>query len=198
LVTENEIFDNRFPNATDDDPDAPGIGIREYARPVVDSNVCYRNGAGVGGINLDSNDEPLIIRKNILHNNRRAGIGLRALGGVGTNVRVIVENNEIHENLKAGIRFSKLDEITVVFNSIFNNRRAGIFILNVDKALFEDNEIFGNLTAGIRFLNVPAITVRRNHIYNNLTAGIDCIGWESVLPEQLDGSPRTETRSDVE
>ncbi len=46
LVADNEIFDNRFPNATDEDPDAPGIGMREYARPVIENNVCYRNGAG--------------------------------------------------------------------------------------------------------------------------------------------------------
>jgi parallel beta-helix repeat protein len=178
LVADNEIFDNRFPDATDEDPDAPGIGVREYARPVIENNVCYRNGAGIGGINLDSNEQPLIIRNNILYENRRGGIGLRAIGGVKTNIQVLIENNKIYGDIQAGMRLSKLDRVEVVFNTVFDNGRAGIFLLNVDEAIVEDNEIFGNLTAGIRLLDVPEATMRRNHIYNNVTAGIDFIGWK--------------------
>jgi hypothetical protein len=178
LVADNEIFDNQFPNATDKDPDAPGIGMREYARPVIENNVCYRNGAGIGGINLDSHDQALIIRNNILYNNRRGGIGLRALGGAKTNIQVVIENNKIYGNIQAGMRLSKLDRVEVVFNTVFDNGRAGIFFLNVDEAIVEDNEIFGNLTAGIRLLDVPYAALRRNHIYNNVTAGIDSVGWK--------------------
>ena len=178
LIADNEIFDNQFPNATDKDKDAPGIGIREYARPVIENNVCFRNGAGIGGINLDSNDQPLIIRNNTLYDNRRAGIGLRALGGAKTNIKVVIENNKIYGNLKAGMRLSKLDEAKITHNTIFDNSKAGIAFFNVDEAIIEDNEISGNLTAGMRLLNVPSATLRRNHVYNNLTAGIDFIGWE--------------------
>ena len=178
LIANNEIFDNQFPDATDKDPDAPGIGVREYARPVIDNNVCFRNGAGIAGINLDSSDQPLIIRNNTLYDNRRAGIGLRGIGGVKTNIKAVIENNKVYGSLKAGMRLSKLDEVDIVYNTIFDNRRAGIVFLNVDEAIIEDNEIFGNLTAGMRLLNVPSATVRRNHIYNNITAGIDFIGWE--------------------
>jgi parallel beta-helix repeat protein len=167
LLADNEIFDNRFPNATDEDPDAPGIGVREYARPVIENNECYRNGAGIGGLNLDSHDQPLIIRGNILRDNRRGGVGIRAVGGLKTNVKVVIENNEIYGNLKAGI-----------YNTVFDNGKAGLAIFNVEAATIEDNEISGNLTAGIRLLNVPSVALRRNHIYNNLTAGIDFIGWE--------------------
>ncbi len=178
LLSDNEIFDNRFPNATDEDPDAPGIGVREYARPVIENNVCYRNGAGIGGINLVSHDQALIIRGNILHDNRRGGIGLRAIGGVETNVKVLIENNEIYGNLKAGMRLSKIDEAEIIYNTVFDNGKAGLAIFNVEAVTIEDNEISGNLTAGIRLLNVPSVAVRRNHIYNNITAGIDFIGWE--------------------
>ena len=178
LIAGNEMFDNQFPGATDKDRDAPGIGVREYARPVIENNVCYRNGAGIGGINLDSHDQPLIIRNNILHNNRRAGIGLRGIGGAKTNIEAVIENNKIYVNLKAGMRLSKIDKVKIVYNMIFDNRKAGIAFLNVDKAIIEDNEIFGNLTAGIRLLNVPSATLRRNHIYQNVTAGIDFIGWQ--------------------
>ncbi|MDY7036499.1 MAG: right-handed parallel beta-helix repeat-containing protein [Thermodesulfobacteriota bacterium] len=178
LIAGNEIFDNQFPGATDKDPDAPGIGVREYARPIIENNVCYRNGAGIGGINLDSRDQALIIRNNILYNNRRAGIGLRGIGGENTNIRAVIENNEVYGNLKAGMTLSKLDEVDVSYNKIFDNRRSGITFLNVDKGSIEDNEIFGNLTAGARLLNVPSATLRRNHIYDNVTAGIDFIGWK--------------------
>jgi nitrous oxidase accessory protein NosD len=178
LIVNNEIFDNQFPGATDKDRDAPGIGVREYARPVIENNVCYRNGAGIGGINLDSRDEALIIRNNILYHNRRAGIGLRGIGGAETNIRAVIGNNKIYGNLKAGMRLSKIDKVDIMYNTIFDNRRAGIVFLNVDKAIIEDNEICGNLTTGIRLLNVPSATVRRNHIYNNLTDGIDFIGWQ--------------------
>ena len=178
LVADNEIFDNQFPGATDEDPDAPGIGVREYARPVLENNECYRNGAGIGGINLDSHNDPLIIRNNRLHTNRRAGIGLRGVGGAKTNIRAIIENNQIYGNLKAGMRLSKLDEVKVSYNSISDNRKAGIAFLNVGTAIVEDNEIFGNLTSGIRFLDTLFVSLRRNHIYQNVTAGIDFIGWE--------------------
>ena len=178
LIVDNEIFDNQFPDATDKDPDAPGIGVREYARPVIDNNRCYRNGAGIGGINLDSRDQALIIRNNILYDNRRAGIGLRGIGGVKTNIKAVIENNKVYGNLKSGIRLSKIDEVDIMYNTVFDNRRSGIAVLNVDEAIIEDNEICGNLTAGIRLLNVPSVTLKRNHIYNNLTAGIDFIGWQ--------------------
>ncbi|MDY6989845.1 MAG: right-handed parallel beta-helix repeat-containing protein [Thermodesulfobacteriota bacterium] len=178
LIADNEIFDNRFPGATDKDPDAPGIGIREYARPIIENNLCTRNGAGIGGINLDSRDQALTIRNNVLCNNRRAGIGLRGLGGATTDIRAVIENNKIYGNLKAGILSSKIDKVDIMFNTIFDNARAGIALFNVGKAIIEDNEVHGNSTAGIRLLNVPASTVRRNHIHDNLTAGVDFIGWQ--------------------
>ncbi len=178
LVADNEIFENRFPKAREEDPDAPGIGMREYARPVIENNVCYKNGAGIGGLNLISHDQALIIRGNILHNNRRGGIGLRGLGGLQTNVKVVIENNKIYGNLKAGMRLSKIDDAKIIYNTVFDNGKAGLAIFNVEAVTIEDNEISGNLTAGIRLLNVPSVAVRRNHIYNNITAGIDFIGWE--------------------
>ncbi len=178
LIAHNEMFENQFPGATDEDKDAPGIGMREYARPVIENNICYRNGAGIGAINLDSHDQALIIRNNTLYHNRRAGIGLRALGGVDTNIKVIIENNKIYGNLKAGIRASKLDDVHITYNTISNNRKAGIAFLNVGKVIVEDNEINGNLTVGIRLLNTPVAALRRNHIYHNLTAGIDFVAWQ--------------------
>jgi len=178
LIADNEIFDNRFPDATDEDPDAPGIGVREYARPIIEDNVVYRNGAGVGGINFDSNEKPLIIRNNVIYGNRRGGIGIRGVGRPQSDMRAVVENNKIYGNLKAGMLFSKMDEVTVVYNTVFDNTQAGIVFLNVDEALIEDNEIFGNLNVGMRLLNVPLAAARRNHIYNNVTVGIDFIGWE--------------------
>jgi len=178
LIVDNEIFDNQFPHAADKNKDAPGIGVREYARPVIENNVCYRNGAGVGGLNLVSHHEKLIIRNNILYNNRLAGIGLKAFGGVKTNVKTVIENNRVYGNLKTGIKLSKIDEVEVTHNTIFDNSRSGLALFNVDEAIIEDNDICGNLTAGIRLLDVPSATVRRNHIYHNVTAGIDFIGWE--------------------
>jgi hypothetical protein len=178
LVADNEIFDNQFPDATDIDPDAPGVGIREYARPIVENNECYKNGAGVGAVNFDSNEETLIIRNNTLHHNRRGGIALRGVGGPKTNLKVVIENNKIYGNLRAGMRLSKLDKADVMYNTVFDNRRAGMLFLGVDEATVEDNEIFGNSTAGIRLISVPNAIMRRNHIHDNITAGIDFIGWE--------------------
>jgi hypothetical protein len=178
LIVDNEIFDNRFPGATEEDLAAPGIGVREYARPIIEKNVCYRNGAGIGGINFDSNDQALVIRNNVLHDNRRGGIGLRGLGGPKTDIRAVIENNKIYGNLQAGILLSKLDKVDIRYNIVFDNRKAGIAFFNVDEAVLEDNEIHGNLTAGIRLINVPSVTMKRNRIYDNLTAGVDFIGWQ--------------------
>jgi hypothetical protein len=177
LIVDNEIFENRFPGATDEDQDAPGIGVREYARPIIEKNVCFKNGAGVGAINMDSRDQPLTIRNNVLFNNRRGGIGLWGIGGEGTDIRAIIEHNKIYGNLKAGILLSKMDKVEVMYNNVYDNALAGMALFDVDEAVIEDNEIHGNLTAGIRLLNVPSCIMRRNRIYSNLTAGVDFTGW---------------------
>jgi len=178
LIKDNEIFNNHFPEEGPIGQNAPCVGVREYARPIIDSNICYNNGVGVGGINLDSHDQPLIIRNNTIRNNTQAGIGLRAIGGVKTNVTTVIENNRVYENVNAGMRLIKVDAATIVFNKIHDNRRGGIVFSNVDEVIVEDNEIYGNLTTGIRILDVPKAQIRRNHIYNNATAGIDFLTWD--------------------
>jgi len=180
LVMENELFENRFPGADEAKGDlvGAGIGIRESGRPIIDDNVCYRNGVGIGGLNLDSHDRELIIRNNILYNNMTAGIGLRPNSSEKSNIRVVIENNKVYGNLLGGIRLSKMDSVVVRYNTVSENRMAGLLLTNVDEAFIEDNESYGNLTAGIRLLDVPVVTVRGNHIYQNGIAGIDFIGWD--------------------
>lgn len=179
IVVDNELFDNHFPRATDKDPDAPGIGVREYARPIIENNICYRNGAGIGGINLDRHKQPLIIRNNMLFNNRRAGIGLRTLRGVKADVRAVIDNNEIYGNLKAGVMLSRLSEAEIRNNKISNNGEAGMAFLSVSEIQVEDNQIYGNLKAGIRLVDVPTAILRRNRIHDNFLAGVEFVGWES-------------------
>jgi parallel beta-helix repeat protein len=179
VIVDNEFFENRFPGAGEGEDDAPGIGMREYARPRIENNICYRNGAGIGGLNLDSHDDPLIVKDNTLYYNRRAGLGLRALGKVDSNVNVIIESNKIFGNLRAGIRLSKVDQARIQYNVIANNRRTGISFFNLQEISVEDNDISGNLRAGMRVLNVPQAVFKRNHVYNNVTAGIDFVAWQA-------------------
>ncbi len=178
VISKNEIFDNHFPPSEDKIYFAPAIGIREQGRPLIDSNLCYKNGVGIGAVNFDSHEKPLIIKNNTIYNNSRAGIGLKGLGGVKTNINAVIKNNTIHGNLAAGIRCTKVDTVILAHNVIFNNRRTGISLWNIKKTSIEDNEIHGNMTAGIRLLGVPSAVLRRNSIYQNVTAGIDCIGWD--------------------
>ena len=180
LVTDNELFDNRFLNADEAKGElvAAGIGVRESGRPTIDNNVCYRNGVGIGGLNLDSHDRELIIRNNILYDNNTAGIGLRPISSEKSNIRAVIENNKAYGNLKGGIRMSKMDSVVIRYNVVSGNRQAGLLLTNVGEAFIEDNEIYGNLEAGIRLLDVSAATVRRNHIHQNGIAGIDFIGWD--------------------
>ncbi len=177
LIRNNEIFDNNFAGKTAKMRVAPGIGVREFGRPVIDSNLCYRNGSGIGAINFDSNDQPLIIRNNEIFNNKRAGIGLRAIGGVQTDIRAVVENNRVYGNFTSGMRFSKMDQVIVRYNAVFNNRRSGLGFYNLHEAIIEDNEVYDNMTSGMRLLDVERGVLRRNHVYRNATAGIDLISW---------------------
>jgi len=179
-IMDNELFENRFPDADESKGElvAAGIGIRESGRPIIDNNVCYRNGVGIGGLNFSSHDQELIIRNNILYNNKTGGIGLRPSSSGKTNIRAVIENNKVYGNLSAGMRFSKMDGVVIKYNTVSGNRQAGIILTNVDEAFIEDNEIYGNLEAGIRLLDISAVTARRNHIYQNGIAGIDFIGWE--------------------
>lgn len=177
-IRNNEIFGNNFAGKPARMRAAPGIGVREFARPIIDSNLCYRNGSGIGAINFDSNPQPLVIRNNVIFDNRRAGIGLRGMGGVKTDVRAVVENNRVYDNYTSGMRFSKMDQVIVRYNAVYNNRRSGLGFYNVGDVIIEDNEIYGNLTAGMRLLDVAAGALRRNHVYRNATAGIDLISWK--------------------
>jgi len=177
-IIDNEIFDNYYSDPGEADRVAPAIGIREQGRPVIENNICYRNGTGVGAVNFDSFEQPLIIRGNTFFHNRRAGIGLLGLGSLRTQVKAVIENNTIYGNLAAGIRCIKTDSVVIRYNTIYDNRKSGISLWDVDKTVIEDNEIHGNLTAGIRLLNVAAALIQRNDIYRNVTTGIDFIGWE--------------------
>ncbi len=177
FITENEIFDNYFPGAANVDSDAAAIGLRSYARPIIENNDLYGNGGGVGALNLEDYTEDLIIRNNRILNNRRAGIGIRVIDGTATNIRMIIESNQISGNLKAGIMLSKVDWVRIRLNTIFENRRSGIFATNVDDIEIHDNEVYGNLTSGVRLIDVPFISLKNNHIYRNLAAGLDIAGW---------------------
>ncbi len=178
IITENEIFENRFPHGGQENHFAPGIGVREKARPLIKENLCYRNGVGIGVLSLDSNEQPLVIQTNRLYENSMAGISVRGVGGPGIKSQVCIEYNQIFHNLEAGVRFTKVAKASVYFNEIYGNRKSGLSLWDVNKAIVEDNEIFGNFTSGIRLLDVPSAIVRRNHIYGNVTAGIDIISWE--------------------
>ncbi len=176
-IIDNEIFDNFYDDAGQRDRIAPAIGIREQARPIIEKNLCYGNGAGVGAVNFDSFKDPLIIKGNIFFNNKRAGIGLLGIGSLRTGVKAIIENNTIYGNLTSGIRCTKVDNVVIRYNNIYDNRKSGISLWDVGKTIIEDNEIHGNLTTGIRLLDVPSASVQRNNIYRNVTAGIDFISW---------------------
>ena len=178
-IVDNEIFGNKYPDGQEEDRVAPGIGVREKARPIIENNVCYNNGVGVGAINFDSFVKPLVIRGNTFFNNRRAGIGLLGLGGTDTQVEAIIENNTIYGNLTSGIRLKKMDNAWVRYNTLYDNRKAGISLWNVDNSVIEDNDIHGNITAGIRVIDSKNVVIQRNSIYQNVTAGIDIIAWEN-------------------
>ncbi len=178
LIAHNEIFQNRFPPSDQKNIFAPGIGIREKARPVIHDNICYQNEVGIGALNLDNHKKPLKITQNRIYGNMMAGINIRGTGSPGKNTRVFIEFNQIFNNRQAGIRCIKTSEVIARFNAVFQNRKAGISLWDVGTAAIEDNEIYGNFTSGIRLLDVAHVYVRRNHIFKNVTTGIDFIGWE--------------------
>lgn len=177
-IIDNEIFDHEYAELSEGDRVAPAIGVREKARPIIENNLCYRNGTGVGAINFDSFEQPLIIRGNTFFNNRRAGIALQGIGSLKTQVKAVIENNTIYGNLTAGIRCIKTDHVVIRYNTIYDNRKSGISLWNVNETFIENNEVYGNLTAGIRLLDVEAVVIQRNNIYQNVTDGIDFIGWK--------------------
>ena len=183
IITDNEIFNNRFPESAQKHQFAPAVGVREQARPLIENNLCYRNETGIGAINFDYNtfesiSQDLIIRNNEIYENLMGGIGIRGIGGAHLRNSVIIENNRIFDNMEAGIRCTRVGKATIISNRIYRNRKSGISLWNVQHGIVEKNEIFGNLTAGIRLLDVPEAELRKNRIYQNVTAGIDFIGWK--------------------
>ncbi|NPA94106.1 MAG: DUF1565 domain-containing protein [Thermodesulfobacteria bacterium] len=177
-ILDNEIFGNRFKDSAKRRHFAPGIGLREKARPLIEGNLCYNNGVGIGILNLDSSPEALTIRNNEIHHNDIAGISIRGVGGPGIESSVLIEFNRIFNNLEVGVRSTKTTSVTLRYNEIFGNKKSGISLWDVNRAIIEDNEIYSNYTTGIRLLAVPMARVRRNHIYGNVTAGVDIVSWE--------------------
>ena len=183
IITDNEIFNNRFPESAQKHQFAPAIGIREQARPLIENNLCYRNETGIGAINFDYNtfgsiSQDLVIRNNEVYENLMGGIGIRGIGGAHLRNSVVIEHNRIFNNMEAGIRCTRVGKALIKANRIYRNRKSGISLWNVQQGIVEENEIFGNLTAGIRLIDVPKVSLRKNRIYENVTAGIDFIGWK--------------------
>ncbi len=186
LITNNELFDNRFPEQSHKQQFAPAIGVREQARPLIENNLCYHNETGIGAINFDANtfpnlDKDLVIRGNEIYENLMGGIGIRGIGGANIKNRVIIENNTIYANMEAGIRCTKLDMATIRDNRIYSNRKSGVSLWNVQRGIITGNEIFKNYTAGVRLLAVPMVSLKKNSIYENVTAGVDFIGWKKKV-----------------
>ncbi len=177
-IVENEIFGNYYQDGKDRDRVAPAIGVREHARPLIENNICYNNGSGIGTINFDVAAEPLVIRGNTIYRNRAAGIGLRGIGSQVAELEVIIEDNTIYGNLAAGIRLTKTGRVTLRRNEVRTNKRAGIALWDVGNVIIEENDIHGNFATGLRMLDVAGGRISHNRIYQNVTAGIDLIGWQ--------------------
>lgn len=175
LIEDNEIFNNHFQQAKDTEQDAPGIGIREYARPRIIHNLCYQNGSGIGGLDLVTHDRPIVIQDNIIRHNWRAGIGLTGINDRQKNITVSIEGNEVYGNLKAGVRLESITESNLKANQIHHNLRAGIAVHGGGITRIIQNTISGNLSAGL-VIDTREALVRHNMIYHNLTTGI------TVLP----------------
>lgn len=174
LVVENELFDNYFEG---DRKDAPGIGIKEYARPIVKENICYRNGSGIGGDSIVADPAPLEISENLVFANRRSGIAFSSINVNAGSVVVHIRNNEVHSNRYSGIALNKIDDAHIEGNTIYNNMKAGIVMIKLQSAAIENNEVSGNQTAGMKMYDVSAATVKGNHVHQNLAGGIDIAGW---------------------
>ncbi len=177
IIRGNEIFDNHFTSRTNRGKVPPGIGIREYARPVIEENTCYRNGSGIGGINLDVNENPLVIRNNRLFENRRAGIRLKALPDRKGRLDAIIQGNTIYGNLDAGIMAINIHVMELISNKVYDNMASGLALFEPNRVLVESNEIYRNLDAGLRLVDATDVKVRKNRIYQNVTAGIHFAGW---------------------
>ena len=177
IIRGNEVFDNHFTGRTNSSEVPPGIGIREYARPLIEGNTCYRNGSGIGGINLDVNQKPLIIRNNRLFENRRAGIRLKALPNRSGRLNATILGNTIYGNLDAGIMAINVHGMKLVSNKVYDNMASGLALFEVNRVIVESNEIYRNLDAGLRLVDATDVKVRKNRIYQNATAGIHFAGW---------------------
>ncbi|MEW5804062.1 MAG: right-handed parallel beta-helix repeat-containing protein [bacterium] len=174
LIEDNEIFENHADQAKDSEQDVPGIGIREYARPRIVRNLCYRNGSGIGGLDLVTHDQPIVIQDNTIRDNWRAGIGLRGINNQQEKITVIIEGNNIYGNLRAGMRIENITDATVQGNQICNNLRAGAAFYGLKDARIVRNVFAGNLTAGL-VLDIQRGVIEQNRIYRNLNTGINIL-----------------------
>lgn len=184
LIKANEIFNNNFFQAKDLEHDAPGIGLREYARPQIINNLCYLNGSGIGGLDLVNNDQPIIIKDNIIRNNHRAGLGLRTLNKEQNNITVVLEGNTIYGNLKAGVWLANIPKAFIQANEIYTNMSSGIALYGAKMVSITQNIIHSNLTAGV-IMDAEEALIKKNRIFSNVNSGLTILPPSVELEDEM-------------
>lgn len=162
-----------------------GIGVADFAEPVVQRNTCYENlRAGIGC----RNSRPLILenecfqniragigcregaqavmRSNRCYQNRRAGIGVRMAG-----TAPVLERNECFENDMAGIGCRDGAEPIIRNNLCRRNKLAGIGCDGASPTII-GNECRENEMAGIGLRGKGNATLQKNQCVENKLVAI--------------------------
>lgn len=162
-----------------------GIGVADFAEPIVQKNVCSQNlRAGIGcrnanpfivdntcfqniraGIGCREGARP-IIRDNRCYQNRRAGIGIRMQA-----TSPIVEGNQCYQNEMAGIGCRDGAEPIIRNNNCYENKLAGIGSDGA-KPLITTNVCRKNLAAGIGIRGNSDVTILNNKCIENKRVAI--------------------------
>lgn len=143
-----------------------GIGIADFAEPIVQKNVCSENlRAGIGCRNAN----PFIV-DNTCFQNIRAGIGCRE------GARPIIRDNSCYQNRRAGIGIRMQATSPIVEgNRCYQNEMAGIGCRDGAEPIIRNNTCYENKMAGIGSDDAtPLITA--NLCRQNLAAGIGIRG----------------------
>jgi parallel beta-helix repeat protein len=117
---------------------------------LIEGNVCT-NAVDEHGIYVSNSGDRPVVRNNICHHNRGAGIQMNAdasLGGDGTISDGVIEGNILYENGKGGGAAINLDGAvnTKVYNNLlYNNHATGIALFKIDAASGSKNcKVFNN------------------------------------------------------
>ncbi len=131
------------------------------------NNEYIAGGVGIGAIDLQG-EKWLVVRNNIIHNNKATAVGMSAFGGgIASSLNSIIENNIIEYNECENTGGGQVDGGGIEIEQLPNSNP---IVAHIKNNIVQHNELQGyqSMGAGMSMLHVSEVYVYNNEFVNNI------------------------------